>query len=59
MKDNNRQWCLFLMSMGLLFIILSPNVSNGIVMIIGGLIIILISIILLRRNKLRGKDKKK
>lgn len=47
------------MSMGLLFIILSPNVSNGIVMIIGGLIIILISIILLRRNKLRGKDKKK
>ncbi len=59
MKDNNRQWSLFLMSIGLLFIVLSPNVSNGMIMIIGGLIIIFISIILLKKNKLKGKGKKK
>lgn len=47
------------MSIGLLFIVLSPNVSNGMIMIIGGLIIIFISIILLKKNKLKGKGKKK
>ena len=49
-------WILFLIGIGLLFITLSPTVSNPLVMIIGGLLIVITGTIVL---KIQKKSEKK
>ncbi|AID44976.1 hypothetical protein SFBM_0997 [Candidatus Arthromitus sp. SFB-mouse-Japan] len=55
MKDEKSAWILFLISIGLLCIMLSPRTPNPMIMIVGGLVIILLGIILLKKNKSGGK----
>ena len=55
MKDEKSAWILFLISIGLLCIILSPITPNPMIMIVGGFVIILLGIILLKKNKSGGK----
>ncbi|WP_044035554.1 LPXTG cell wall anchor domain-containing protein [Candidatus Arthromitus sp. SFB-rat-Yit] len=56
-KDEKSAWILFLISIGLLFIMLSPRNSNPMIMIIGGLLIILLGVILFKKNKSGGKKR--
>ena len=55
MKDEKSAWILLLISIGLLCIMLSPRTPNPMIMIVGGLVIILLGIILLKKNKSGGK----
>lgn len=43
-------WQVFLIGVGFLFIVLSQQVSQPMVMIIGGLLIVLFGVILLKRS---------
>lgn len=54
-KQEKQQgsWKLFLISIGLLFIMFAPKTSSPIVMIIGGLIIVLMGVIMLRKDRVK------
>lgn len=54
-KDEKSAWILFLISIGLLCIMLSPKTTNPMIMIVGGLSIILLGVILFKKNKSGGK----
>lgn len=47
--DNKKSWNLFLMGIGFLFIMFSPKFDKPIIIIIGGLVIVLIGIIFLKK----------
>lgn len=60
-KQEKQQgsWKLFLISIGLLFIMFAPKTSSPMVMIIGGLIIVLMGVIMFRKDRVKERRNKK
>lgn len=57
--DQQGSWKLFLISIGLLFIMFAPKISSPMTMIIGGLIIVFTGVIMLRKDRIKGRRNKK
>ncbi|OAT89194.1 multidrug transporter [Candidatus Arthromitus sp. SFB-turkey] len=60
-KQEKQQgsWKLFLISIGLLFIMVAPKTQTPMLMIIGGLIIVLMGVIMLRKDRVKERRNKK
>lgn len=49
--ENRKSWSLFLIVIGLMFIMFSPKFNQPIIIVIGGLLIVFIGIIILKKIK--------
>lgn len=52
-------WTLFLISIGLLFITISPKIDRPLIMILGGFFIVALGVIILKIKKKSQGDKRK
>lgn len=58
-KKQKGSWKLFLISIGLLFIMFAPKAPSPMSMILGGLIIVLMGVIMIRKDRLKERKDKK
>lgn len=57
--ENRGSWILFLIGIGFLFIMFSPKINQPIIFIIGGLVIVLLGVIILKKFKNNERKNKK
>ena len=58
-EKQRGSWKLFLISIGLLFIMVAPKTQTPMLIIIGGLIIVLMGVIMLRKDRVKERRNKK